>query len=84
MPKLKPNSGAGSLVELRALMACGEWRLAILRASAFPQIRPAARDRLLSAREAYLRPDFQRQLGRDPEELIQIGKQALLECYGEK
>lgn len=69
------------LSQLRALMAGGLWRDAVLLAARFDRLGPA-RDAVLSAREAYLRPGFQRQLGRDPDALVAAGVRALQEHYG--
>lgn len=74
---------ASGRASLRALMGADRWREAILMASAFHRLPAAARGRILSAREAYLRPDFQRALGRSPDQLIAEGKVALIECYQE-
>ena len=66
---------------LRAYMAAGDWRCAVLLAAKFPRLG-AARNAVLDAREAYLRPDFQRQLGRDPEALIATGREAMIKQWG--
>lgn len=67
--------------EVRALMQAGKWREAILMAAKFQQLGDQ-RGRILSAREAYLRPDFQQQLGRRPDDLIAAGIDAMKERYG--
>lgn len=69
------------LAQLRALMAAEEWRSAILLAAKFPRLG-ARRGAILDAREAYLRPAFQRELGKDPAALIAAGRRALAEAYG--
>jgi hypothetical protein len=66
---------------LRALMARGDWRGAIAIAARFPRLGPA-RDAVLAAREAFERPEFQRQIGRDPAAIIEAGKAALRGQYG--
>ena len=66
---------------LRAAMAADDWRLAIAIASRFPRLG-SAHAAVLGAREAFERPEFQRQLGRDPAELIETGKAALRGQYG--
>jgi hypothetical protein len=57
-----------------------DWALAIKLAAKFQDLG-AERNAILSAREALLRPAFQRQLGRDPEQLIKAGKAALKRRY---
>lgn len=69
------------LSQLRALMAAGQWREAVLFAAKFPQLGEA-RNAVLSAREAYLRPAFQQELGRDCAALIAAGRAALEAQYG--
>jgi hypothetical protein len=66
--------------QLRALMHAGDWRAAILLAAKFQDLG-AERGNILAAREAYLRPGFQRQLRRDPETLITAGIAALKRRY---
>lgn len=66
---------------VREMMAAGDWRGATLFAAKFPQLG-ARRAAILSAREAYLRPGFQRQIGKDPEALIEAGRAALLGRFG--
>ncbi len=69
------------LAKLRDHMAAGEWQAAILLAAKFQQLG-AAREAILSAREAYLRPAFQRQIGKDPGALKAAGRAALLRRFG--
>lgn len=66
---------------LREAMAADDWQLAVTIAARFPRLG-AARDAVLGAREAFERPDFQRQIGRDPADLIEKGKAALRVQYG--
>lgn len=75
------NMPATKLSFVLAAMAAGDWRQAVLLAAKFQDLgdQKAA---ILSAREAYLRPDFQRQLGRDVAALQAAGKAALIERYG--
>ncbi len=68
--------------QLRALMAAGEWRAAISMASKFPRNGEHAQA-IARAQEAYMRPEFQRQIGRDPDALIEAGRKALEARYGE-
>lgn len=74
-------ASAPSSQEIRALLDAGRMREAILRAAKFRDLGDH-RDRILSAREAYERPDFQRQVGKDPDALIADGIAALKERYG--
>ena len=70
------------LAQVRALMAAGDTRAAVLMAAKFGELGEQ-RAAILSAREAFLRPDFQRQLGRDPAALIDAGAAALHERFGD-
>lgn len=72
---------APSALEIRALVDGGRMREAVLRAAKFQDLGEH-RDRILSAREAYQRPEFQREIGKDPEALIADGIAALRERYG--
>ena len=58
-----------------------DWPKAITLAAKFPRLGPEQPD-IMRAREAILRPAFQRQLGKDPAELIAAGKAALIRRYG--
>lgn len=69
------------LARVRGLMALGDWREATLLAAKFSQLG-AQKTAIHSAREAYLRPEFQRQIGRDVEVLKEAGKEALKERFG--
>ena len=71
---------APSSQEVRALIEAGRFREAIGRAAKFQDLGDH-RGRILSAREAYERPDFQRQIGKNPDELIAAGIAALRERY---
>ncbi len=65
-----------------AAMRADNWREAILLAAKFPRLG-AQEKAITRAREALLRPDFQKQLGREPAALIEAGKAALIERYGD-
>lgn len=69
-----------SALEIRQLLEAGRFRDAILRAAKFADLGDH-RDRILSAREAYQRPEFQAQIGKDPLQLINDGIAALRERY---
>jgi hypothetical protein len=80
MPKTKTDPPSAS-EKIRAALEAGHFRAAILSAAKFQHLGDQ-RDRILSAREAYLRPDFQRALNKNPDALIADGIQALRERYG--
>lgn len=67
--------------KIRALMAAREWDAAVLAAAKLP-VLDIHRAAILSGREAILRPDFQRQIRRDPEILKQAAIAALKERFG--
>ncbi len=69
------------LSKVKADMAAGNWGNAILRAAKFGELGDE-KDDIMKAREALLRPRFQRQIGRDPDALIQAGCNALVRRYG--
>ena len=64
-----------------AAMRTGDWPLAIRLAAKFPRLGPQTKA-IMRAHEACERPEFQRQLGRDPAALIEAGKAALIERFG--
>jgi len=66
---------------LRAAMAADDWRLAVRIAAKFARLGEA-RDAVLRGQEAFERPEFQRQLGRDPAAIIEAAKAALRTRYG--
>lgn len=65
---------------LRGHMARGDWHSAIKLAASFPQLG-AEKVPITRAWEAIARPDFCRQLKRDPVVLIEDGKDALRRRY---
>jgi hypothetical protein len=65
---------------LKSHIAAQDFRAAILLAAKFQDLGEQ-RGAILSAREAYLRPDFQRQIGRDPSILIAAGVAAIKDRY---
>lgn len=65
------------LAVLRELIASERWREALRLAASWPDANKEVRQ----AWEAFARPDFQRQLGRDPETMIDAGKHALKTRY---
>ena len=68
------------LSEVKEAAARGDWQRAILLAAKFGNLGEQ-RDAILSAREAINRPDFQRQIGRAPAQLIAEGVAALRQRY---
>lgn len=73
---------APAAAEIRRLLAASRYREALLQAAKFQNLGPQ-RDRILSAKEAYLRPAFQESLGKDPAVLIADGLKALSERFGD-
>ncbi len=65
---------------IRALMAAGDMRGAILAAARLPEL-DRHRDAILGAKEAIMNPGFQRQIKRDPDALIAAGEAALKERF---
>lgn len=65
---------------LHAAMLAGDWREAMRIAAAFPRLGDE-KVAITRAWEAYQRPDFVRQLRRDPEALIRDGVDALRRRY---
>lgn len=61
-------------------MNAEDWLEAIRLAAKFPRLGMQEKT-IMRAHEAITRPAFQRQLGRDPEQLIDAGKAALIERY---
>lgn len=68
------------LAGIRKLMAAGEWREAILAAAKFSDLGDQA-EAIQRGREAIMRPQFMRQLKRDPEAAIEAAKAALLQRW---
>lgn len=65
---------------LREHLSKKDYRSAILLASSFPRLG-AEKQAIMQAREALLRPDFQRQLGRDVDAIIEKGRQTIIVKY---
>lgn len=61
---------------IRDLASRGDWHGAIKIAGSFPRLG-RERKAITRAKEAVCRPDFQRQLGHDPEKLISEGIDAM-------
>ena len=69
------------LSKVRKAMAESRWGDAILMAAKFADLGNEAAE-IMKAREGLLRPRFQRQIGRDPDILIEAGCAALRRRYG--
>ncbi len=67
--------------KLAAHMRSGNWQAALSLAAKFPRLGAHA-DVIRRAHEATHRPAFYRQIGMDPEQLVQAGVAALKERYG--
>ena len=61
-------------------MDAGDWRLAISIASKFGDLGKQA-ERITRAQSAINNPDFYRQLGKDPSEILAEGKSAMHERF---
>ena len=61
------------LAQLQAMMAAEDWKGALCLAGSWPDACDAVR----KGREGIMRPDFQRQLQRDPDALVAAGIEAL-------
>lgn len=68
---------------LRSLMAAGDWPAALSLAASFPQLGQE-RAAIVRGHEAHVHPRFYRQLGHDPEALVQKGIAALRSKYGSR
>lgn len=77
-PAASPRAkGQGpKLADVRHYMALEAWESAILAAARFPDLGDHAAA-IHRGREAILRPAFQRQLRRDPAQMIEEAKEAL-------
>jgi hypothetical protein len=68
------------LSKLLAAMAADDWRKALSIASKFPQLGNE-KETITRAHNALLRPEFYRQIGADPDGLVNEGKAALRRRY---
>ena len=80
---LRERKKVKGLCELADAMSEGRWEDAILLAAKWSDLGDQAAA-IHRGREAILRPAFQRQLRRDPAQMIEEAKQALLERYGNR
>lgn len=65
---------------IRRHMTAGEWRKAIAAAARLPQLG-THRSVILDAHNAYVRPEWVRQMGRDADALIAAGIAALQDKF---
>ena len=70
-----------NLDELKKYAAQNDWRAAMRIAAKFPRLG-AEKAAITRAWEAMNRPDFYRQIGRNPDDLIDAGIAALRQKYG--
>ena len=70
------------LAQVQAAMAVGDWPRAFSIASKFGRLGPL-RAAIMRAQAARLSPGLYRQLGRDPAAVIEEGKAAMRERFGE-
>jgi hypothetical protein len=68
--------------KLLAYMVAGDWRKALSLANSFHDLGAHAAA-IRGGHEAMQRPDFQRQIGRDPDAAIAAGVAALQARYGD-
>lgn len=68
---------------LRALMTAGDWRAALKLAASFQQLGNE-KELITRAWNAVARPEFYRQLGKDPDAVIRAGIESLQRRYDEK
>jgi hypothetical protein len=79
-PRKMLEKRATGLALIKEMMRRGLWIDAILAAAKFPDLGDQA-EAIQRGREAIMRPDFMRQLKRDPEAAIEAAKAALLERW---
>lgn len=68
--------------QITRAMIDGDWRLAIRRAARLPQL-DRHREAILDAHNAFVRPEWARSLGKDPDKQIAAGIAALKERFPE-
>lgn len=85
-PKLPDGKAAGepetSAERLRRLVAGEDWRAALKLGASLPRLPEPDRTAIQRGWEALSRPAFARELGRDPERLVEAGKAALRRLFG--
>jgi hypothetical protein len=70
------------LSTLREFMAAGDWRAALKLADSFGDLG-IHKQQIERGWAAYTRPDFYREIGKNPEDLIADARAALVERYGD-
>lgn len=70
------------LSQLREFMAAGDWPAALRLANSFGDLGQQ-KDAIQRAYSAMTRPDFYREIGRDPAALEAAGRAALIARYGD-
>ena len=70
-----------ALQKLTAHVTTGDWRAALKLAASWPQLG-THRDAIQQGWAALRNPDFYRELGKDPEQLVAAGQAAIKERYG--
>ncbi len=84
-PKLPEGKAPGEkltpLERVRAAVAAEDWREATRLSLKLPSLGPDE-EAISRAQEAFLRPDFLRQVNKDPEAAIEAGKAALRRRFG--
>ncbi len=74
------NPHVTKLSKLKERAAANDWRGAMGIAAKFHDLGEH-KSAIMKAWEAYTRPEFQKQIGRDPDNLIYLGIQALRDRY---
>jgi len=69
------------LAKLKAMMSLGDWRGALRLASSWPRLG-GHKEAIQRGWAAMVNPSFYRQLGNDPDELVERGLQAIRVRYG--
>ena len=69
--------------QIRAAMQAGDWDLAFRLAARLPQLG-RQRGAILTARGALVNPQFYREMGRDLDQLVALGRAAMVERFSGK
>ena len=67
---------------IRELMTAGDWRGAISIAAGHNNLGPH-KEPIQRAWSAYTRPEFYREIGKDPKKLIAVGIAAMVDRFGD-
>jgi hypothetical protein len=79
---MKTEPPKTKLAEIRELIAAGNWKAAMKLAAGFGGPGPN-KTAIEQAYGAYTRPDFYREIGKDPGQMILAGMTALVARYGD-